>query len=69
MKNRNDFTALLNDKEYIILHGALDNLVQIEQYDQDLIGESHFHEIPEAGHMSHIENSSEVIETIKKYLN
>lgn len=69
MKNRNDFTALLNDKEYLILHGALDKLVQIEQYDQDLIGESHFHEIPEAGHMSHIENSSEVIDALKKYLN
>jgi pimeloyl-ACP methyl ester carboxylesterase len=69
MKNRNDFTALLNDKEYIILHGTLDNFVQIGQFDLELIGRSHFHEIPEAGHMSHIENSSEVMDTLKKYLN
>ena len=69
MKNRNDFTALLNDKDFIILHGTLDNFVQIGQFDLELVGCSHFHEIPEAGHMSHIENSDKVIETIKKYLN
>ena len=30
MKSRKAFTALLNDREYLILHGALVNLVQIE---------------------------------------
>jgi len=69
MKNRKDFTALLNQEEFIILHGILDNFVKVSQYNLELIGESHFYEIPEAGHMSHIENSKAVIEALKKYLN
>lgn len=69
MKNRKDQTALLNQEDFIILHGILDNLVQIGQYNLNLIGGSHFYEIPEAGHMSHIENSVKVINTLKKYLN
>ena len=68
MKNRKDKSSLLNKKDFIIIHGALDSLLDQSQYNLELIDPGHFHIISNAGHMSHIENHGEVIDVLKLYL-
>ena len=68
MKNRKNMSCQLDNQNYIIIHGALDSLVQKGSFDLNLIGKSHFHEINNAGHMSHIENCGEVIDVLSLYL-
>lgn len=68
MKNRQDKSSLLNTKDFIIIHGALDSLLDQSQYNLELINPAFFHNISNAGHMSHIENNGEVIDVLKLYL-
>ena len=68
MKNREDKSSLLNTKDFIIIHGALDSLLDQSQYNLELINPAFFHNISNAGHMSHIENNGEVIDVLKLYL-
>jgi pimeloyl-ACP methyl ester carboxylesterase len=68
MKNRQDKTNELNFDDLIFIHGALDSLVDKSMLDLEIIKPAHFHEISNAGHMSHIENHGEVIDVLKLYL-
>lgn len=68
MKNRQDKTNELNFDDLIFIHGANDALVDKSMFDLEIIKPAHFHEISNAGHMSHIENHGEVIDVLKLYL-
>ena len=65
MKNRKDKSGVLDKNNIVIIHGLSDTLIKKSDYDLSLINPAHFHNITNAGHMSHIENSSEVIEVLK----
>ena len=62
MRERVDYTeeVLANPSKYVFIHGELDTLVSSEQLLLRVPG-IHVHFLPNAGHMSHIESSDEVI--------
>jgi pimeloyl-ACP methyl ester carboxylesterase len=59
---------ILNNSDYLIIHGCLDKHIQKEHFDLEAIGETNFHEIGGAGHMSHIEKPGQVIDVLASYL-
>jgi pimeloyl-ACP methyl ester carboxylesterase len=67
MRERVDYTeeVLANPSKYVFIHGELDTLVSSEQLQLRVPG-IHVHFLPNAGHMSHIESSDEVIFLLKK---
>jgi pimeloyl-ACP methyl ester carboxylesterase len=67
MRERLDYTeeVLANPSKYVFIHGELDTLVSSEQLLLRLPGMS-VHFLPNAGHMSHIESSDEVIVLLKE---
>ena len=68
MKNRRNMNEIINDKDYLIIHGGLDKHIQQNNFDLEIIGKSNFQEIKGAGHMCHIEKPGQVIDVIKSYL-
>ncbi len=67
MRERLDYTeeVLANPSKYVFIHGELDTLVSSEQLLLRLPG-MRVHYLPNAGHMSHIESSDEVIVLLKE---
>lgn len=67
MRERVDYTeeVLANPSKYVFIHGELDTLVSSEQLLLRVPG-MHVHFLPNAGHMSHIESSDEVILLLKE---
>ncbi len=67
MRERVDYTeeVLANPSKYVFIHGELDTLVSSEQLQLRVPG-IHVHFLPNAGHMSHIESSDEVIFLLKE---
>ena len=67
MRERVDYTeeVLANPSKYVFIHGELDTLVSSEQLLLRVPG-MHVHFLPNAGHMSHIESSDEVIFLLKE---
>lgn len=67
MREREDYTeeVLANPSKYVFIHGELDTLVSSEQLLLRVPG-MHVHFLPNAGHMSHIESSNEVILLLKE---
>ena len=67
MRERVDYTeeVLANPSKYVFIHGELDTLVSSEQLLLRVPG-IHVHFLTNAGHMSHIESSDEVILLLKK---
>jgi pimeloyl-ACP methyl ester carboxylesterase len=67
MRERVDYTeeVLANPSKYVFIHGELDTLVSSEQLLLRVPG-IHVHFLPNAGHMSHIESSDEVIFLLKE---
>jgi pimeloyl-ACP methyl ester carboxylesterase len=67
MRERVDYTeeVLANSSKYVFIHGELDTLVSSEQLLLRVPG-MRVHFLPNAGHMSHIESSDEVILLLKE---
>lgn len=67
MRERVDYTeeVLANPSKYVFIHGELDTLVSSEQLQLRVPG-IHVHFLTNAGHMSHIESSDEVIFLLKE---
>jgi pimeloyl-ACP methyl ester carboxylesterase len=68
MKNRRNMSGILNKRDCLVIHGALDNHIQKKQFDIEALGKYNFHEIAGAGHMCHIEKSGQVIDILMSYL-
>ena len=68
MKNRRNMSGILNKRDYLVIHGALDNHIQKKQFDIEAVGKYNFHEIAGAGHMCHIEKPGQVIDILVSYL-
>lgn len=67
MRERKDFTeeVLANPSKYVFIHGELDPLVSYEQLISRLPIVT-IYILPNAGHMSHIESSREVLKNLRK---
>ena len=52
----------------MLIHGALDKLVLSSDIESRLISRKQLHIISNAGHMSHIENSEEIMAVLSKIL-
>ncbi len=67
MRERVDYTeeVLATSSKYVFIHGELDTLVSSEQLLLRVPG-MRVHFLPNAGHMSHIESSDEVILLLKE---
>jgi 2-succinyl-6-hydroxy-2,4-cyclohexadiene-1-carboxylate synthase len=71
MSERKDFSEKIYQYplEYVLIHGALDKLVSISDIESRLISRKQLHIIENAGHMSHVENSDEIMELLKSSFN
>lgn len=67
MRERTDFSEEVNSNpaDYFIIHGENDRLIQLYDITSKTKDQSKLYFIPNAGHMAHIENSTEVVELIK----
>jgi pimeloyl-ACP methyl ester carboxylesterase len=70
MSEREDFTETIYQYplEYVLIHGALDKLVLSSELKNSAISRKQLHIISNAGHMSHIENSEEIMAVLSKIL-
>ena len=70
MRDRKDFSKEINQNQsdYVLIHGALDKLVLSSELKNSAISRKQLHIISNAGHMSHIENSEEIMEVLSKIL-
>ena len=70
MSERKDFSETIYQYplEYVLIHGALDKLVLSSDIESRLISRKQLHIISNAGHMSHIENSEEIMAVLSKIL-
>lgn len=68
MRDRKDFSKEIhqNPSEYVLIHGALDKLVLSSDLESRINSRKQLHIITNAGHMSHIENSEEIMEVLSK---
>jgi pimeloyl-ACP methyl ester carboxylesterase len=67
MRERSDFSEEVNSNpaDYFIIHGENDRLIPLKDITSKTKDQSQLYFIPNAGHMAHIENSTEVVELIK----
>ena len=70
MRDRKDFSKEINQNQsdYVLIHGALDKLVLSSELKNSAISRKQLHIISNAGHMSHIENSEEIMAVLSKIL-
>ena len=70
MRDRKDFSKEIhqNPSGYVLIHGALDKLVLSSELKNSAISRKQLHIISNAGHMSHIENSEEIMAVLSKIL-
>jgi pimeloyl-ACP methyl ester carboxylesterase len=68
MRERKDFSKEIhqNPSGYVLIHGAHDKIVSISDLESRIISRKQLHIITNAGHMSHIENSDEIMEILSK---
>ena len=68
MRDRKDFSKeiLENPLEYMLIHGTHDKLVSISDLESRINSLTQLNIITNAGHMSHIENSDEIMEILYK---
>ena len=68
MRERKDFSKEIqqNPSGYVLIHGAYDKLVSISDLESRINSRKQLHIIANAGHMSHIENSDEIMEVLYK---
>jgi pimeloyl-ACP methyl ester carboxylesterase len=71
MRERKDFSKEIyqNQSDYIIIHGELDKLVSISDLESRINSRKQLNIITNAGHMSHIENSDEIMGILKSSFN
>jgi pimeloyl-ACP methyl ester carboxylesterase len=68
MLDRKDFSKEIhqNPEEYVLIHGTHDKLVSISDLESRINSLTQLNIITNAGHMSHIENSDEIMEILSK---
>ena len=68
MRERKDFSKEIyqNPSGYVLIHGAYDKLVSISDLESRINSLTQLNIITNAGHMSHIENSEEIMEVLSK---
>ena len=68
MRERKDFSKEVNQNQsdYVLIHGAYDKLVSISDLESRINSRKQLHIITNAGHMSHIENSEEIMQVLSK---
>ena len=71
MRGRKDFSKEIhhNPSGYVLIHGSYDKLVSISDLESRINSRKQLHIITNAGHMSHIENSDEIMEVLKSSFN
>lgn len=71
MRERSDFSIDFNanSKEYFLIHGANDRLIETSQVTSKIKNNSQFFLIPNTGHMAHIESTQQVSTILKLILN
>jgi pimeloyl-ACP methyl ester carboxylesterase len=68
MRDRKDFSKEIyqNPSDYVLIHGTHDKLVSISDLECRINSRKQLHIITNAGHMSHIENSDEIMQVYLK---
>jgi pimeloyl-ACP methyl ester carboxylesterase len=68
MRDRKDFSKEIhqNSSGYVLIHGVYDKLVSISDLESRINSRKQLHIITNAGHMSHIENSEEIMAVLYK---
>jgi pimeloyl-ACP methyl ester carboxylesterase len=70
MRDRKDFSKEINQNQsdYVLIHGVFDKLVSISDLESRINSRKQLNIITNAGHMSHIENSDEIMEVLSKII-